>query len=71
MIIIPDTTGITIKRRIGDADHVRVGILQTALWIDGVRRFIRNNKKPSVELTINECRDLMEELEHQKRMVAA
>ena len=63
MLIIRDTTGLTIKRRIQDANHVRVGILQTALWVNGVRRKVRPIGKPGCEYTLNDCSDLLAELD--------
>jgi len=70
MLILPDTTGLTIKRKIQDANHVRVGITQTALWVDGVRRSVRENRIVWVELTINDCSDLLEEMEYLERISA-
>ena len=67
MIILIDTTGITVKGAIGDEDHVRIGVTQTALHVDGVRRAIRDNTKPHVELTINDLVDLHEEVQRMKR----
>lgn len=69
MLILPDTTGITIKRTIQSEDYVRVGIFQSALWVGGVRRSVRILTKPSVEFTINDCSDLLEELECLERMI--
>jgi len=69
MIVLTDTTGITIKRFIGDANHARVGILQTALWVDGVRRGIRPIGKPGCEYTMNDCSDLLAELDCMERGV--
>lgn len=37
MIILVDTTGITAKHTINDEDHVRVGVTQISLWVDGGR----------------------------------
>jgi len=62
MLILVDTTGTTIKTRVDDENHVRIGIFQTAVWIDGVRRNIRDNRKPHCELTISDCADLYREL---------
>lgn len=70
MLIIQDTTGITIKRRIQDSNHVRIGVTQTAMWLMGARRFVRENGKPHCEFTLNECEDLLKEMEYQERMVA-
>ncbi len=63
MIIIRDNAGVTIKRRIQGANHVRISVTQTAIWVDGVRRAVRNNGKPYGEFDINECTVLLEELE--------
>ena len=68
MLIIRGNTGITIKRRIQDENHVRIGVFQTALWVHGGRRAVRVNTKPSGEYSINDCSDLLEELEYLKRM---
>jgi len=62
MIVIQDTTGITIKKTIDDANHVRIGVTQTVLWVDGVRRNVRDNHKPHCEFTVNELNDLLCEL---------
>lgn len=66
MICITDSTGITLKHRIDDENHVRIGILQIALWVDGTRRSIRNigerYGKPGCEFTLNELSDLLAEL---------
>ena len=35
MLIMTDNTGVTIKRRIQDVNHVRIGVTQTAIWVDG------------------------------------
>lgn len=63
MLIIEDMTGVTIKRRLDDTEYARIGVTQVALWKHGDRRCIRDMQKPGVEYTINECRDLLEELE--------
>ena len=63
MVILRDGCGMTIKATIGDTDHVRIGIFQTALWRGGVSRQIRNNRKPPGEISINDCMDLLGELE--------
>ena len=63
MVIIQDTTGITIKRDTYLTDHVRIGIFKITLWKNGVRRSIRDLTRPHCEVTINECQDLLSELE--------
>lgn len=63
MVIMRDTTGITVKRTINDTDHVRIGIFQISLWKNGVRRSIRDLTRPHSEVTMNECQDLLSELE--------
>jgi hypothetical protein len=68
-IILRDGTGITIKRTIQSANHVRIGPLQTFLWVDGDRRSVRENTKPHVEFTINDCTDLLAELDRAERGV--
>ncbi len=64
MLIIRDDTGVMIKRRIQDTNHVWIGVTQTTIWIDGVKRFVRDNTKPYGEFNINDCADLLEELEN-------
>ncbi len=64
MLILVDNTGVTIKTRVDVENHIRIGILQTAVWIDGVRRNIRDNRKPHCELTLNDCADLLKELDY-------
>lgn len=68
MLIMTDTTGVTIKRTIQSANHVRIGVLQTALWVGGVRRSIRETGKPHVEFDINDCNNLLNELEYLERV---
>lgn len=63
MLTIRDTTGVTIKRNIADADHVRIGVLRITLWRGGVARGVRNIGKPHGEFDINDCEDLLAELE--------
>ena len=67
MICITDSTGITLKNRIQDENHVRIGITQIALWVDGTRRSIRSigerYGKPWCEFTMNELLDLLAELD--------
>ena len=62
MLILVDNMGVTIKTRVDDENHVRIGVFQTSVWIDGVRRNIRDNRKPHCELTISDCDDLYKEL---------
>ena len=62
MLIMIDNTGITIKENVQSEDHVRIGVLTTALWTGGVRRGIRDNHKPHVEFSINDCNNLLTEL---------
>jgi hypothetical protein len=68
-IIMRDTTGITIKRTIQSENHVRIGVFDIVLWVDGVRRNVRKIGKPHNEFTINECSDLLEELDRLERGV--
>ena len=63
MLILRDGCGMTIKAAIGDTDHIRIGIFDTALWKSGVSRKIRHNRKPPGETSINDCMDLLDELE--------
>jgi hypothetical protein len=69
MLIIQDTTGITIKRTIQSGNHARIGIFETALWVDGVRRSVRRIRKPHVEFTLKDCSNLLDELEDLDRMI--
>jgi hypothetical protein len=69
MLILTDSSGVTIKRRIQDTNYVRVGIFQTALWVDGVRRAVRPIGKPGYEYSLNDCSDLLTELDCLERMV--
>ena len=67
MICITDSTGVTVKSRIQDENHVRIGITQISLWVDGTRRSVRDIAakvivKPWCEFTINEMEDLLGEL---------
>ena len=65
MMIFQDTTGVTIKQTIQSENHVRISTFETCMWIDGVRRSVRNmpfGRKPYVEYTINDCADLLAEL---------
>jgi len=63
MLIMRDSTGVTIKRFVTAADHVRIGVCQTALWKGGVVRGVRDVGKPHGEFDINDCADLLAELE--------
>jgi hypothetical protein len=66
VIIITDSTGITLKNSIDDSNHVRIGITQISIWVDGTRRNVREigerYGKPWCEFTINELEDLLGEL---------
>jgi hypothetical protein len=64
MLIIRDTTGVTIKRSIQTADHVRIGVLRITLWRGGVARGVRDIGKPHGDFDINDCADLLTELEN-------
>jgi len=68
MLIIRDTMGITIKRSVENENHVRIGVFQIALWVHGERRCVRVIGKPHSEFDINDCSDLLEELENLERM---
>ena len=68
-IILRDSTGITIKRTIQSENHIRIGVFQTILWVDGVARSVRYNGKPHAEFTINDCTDLLAELDRAERGV--
>ncbi len=63
MLILRDGTGVTIKRTIESENHVRIGVFQMILWVDGVARSVRYSGKPHNEFTISDCIDLLEELE--------
>lgn len=63
MLVLYDTTGITVKHRIQDYDHVRIGVLQTSIWKSGRRRNIRDNQKPHVEHDGNDFADLLAEMD--------
>jgi len=67
VICITDSTGITLKNRIDDENHIRIGITQIALWVDGTRRGISDIGarfgKPWCEFTINELSDLLSDLD--------
>ena len=63
MLIIRDTTGVTIKRTMTNEDHVRIGVLRTILWRGGIARGIRVIGKPHDEFDINDCAELLAELE--------
>lgn len=64
MLVITDTTGVTVKRVIQDSDHVRLGVTLMTLWVDGKKRRQKTLSKPSVEYTINELSDALRELEY-------
>jgi hypothetical protein len=64
MLIIRDTTGVTIKRSIQTADHVRIGVLEITLWRGGVARGVRSVGRPHGEFDLNDCEDLLAELEN-------
>lgn len=63
MIILRDSIGsLTIKRKIDDADHVRLGIFEVRHWIDGEPRRIAKMTKPPGEFSIDELGDMYDEL---------
>ena len=68
MIILRDTTGVTVKRRIQDLNHVRFGVTQRAFWSDGVRRCVSDMPKPHGELTIDDCIDALVAMERLARL---
>ena len=68
-IILRDGTGITIKRTIESENHVRIGVFEIALWVNGFRWYVRKIEKPHVEFTINDCTDLLAELDRAERGV--
>ncbi len=63
MLIMRDNTGVMIKRRIQDVNHVRIGVTQIGIWVDGVKRAVRKIMKPHGEFSLNDCADLLDELE--------
>ena len=63
MLIIRNATGVTIKRSIQTKDLVRIGVLQTTLWRDGIARRIKGIGKPHDEFSIGDCAELLAELE--------
>jgi len=63
MLVMRDTTGVTVKRVVQDMNHVRLGVTLVTLWVDGKKRRQKKLSKPSVEYTINEVSDLLLELE--------
>jgi len=62
MLIMTDRTGVTIKESAQSEAYVRIGVFTTALWIEGIRRSVRDNRKPHAEYSINDCADLLSEL---------
>lgn len=66
MIVLTDSSGVTIKDTIDDSDHVRIGILKITFWVDDERRNVQNIGhrfgKPGCEFTLNELSDLLAEL---------
>ena len=63
MIILRDTTGITVKRAIQYQNHVRLDVLESCYWIDGVRRNVRKLHKPHGEFTVDELNDMLHDME--------
>ena len=63
MLILPTSNSVTVKRNIQSSNYVRIGMFETYLWVDGLRRSVRNNAMPCNEFTINDCIDLLGELE--------
>lgn len=63
MIITIDTVGVTVKRHVNAADHVRLGVFKIALWKNGNGR-PRDIGKPALEHTLLELRGLLEEMEN-------
>jgi hypothetical protein len=69
MLIIRDNTGVTIKSTIQSENHVRIGIFKTILWVDGVARSVRYSGKPHGEFDLNDCADLLDELDRLEKCV--
>jgi len=65
MIILTDTTGITVKQQIQDIPHVRLGVHGGLYFFSDslTSAFIRKLDKPAVEYTVNELHDLLVEME--------
>ncbi len=70
MVILRDNTGVVVKQTIQSENHVRVGIFQTILWVGGIARSVRYNQMPHNELTINDCANLLKELEYLERVTS-
>ena len=64
MVIIVDTTGITVKRTIDDANHIRIGVTNITFWIDGKARSIKEIVTPYNEFSINDFNDLLKTLRY-------
>ena len=68
MLIMTDNMGVTVKSTVQSENYVRIGVLLTSLWIGGVRRFDRRVTKPHCEYDLNDCADLLDELEHVEKL---
>lgn len=68
MILLHDTRSpcFTIKSTIGSENHVRVGLLSVNMWIAGEQYPAKKLNKPNCEYTINECMDLLVEMERRE-----
>jgi len=62
MLVITDTTGITVKNTIDDADHVRLGVTLITFWVNGEKRTQSVMSKPHAEHSVNELQDMLSEL---------
>lgn len=65
MVIIRDKTGITVKRRIDDIHHVRIGLFEVRYWNkDGRCVRTKDIGKPHDEHTVGELADMLFEVEY-------
>ena len=62
MIILPDTTGLTIKSTIQDENHVRLDNNNVRFWVCGSCQEVEGLDKPWTEQSINDCHDYLTRL---------
>lgn len=70
MIVLTDTTGITIKSRIQDISHVRIGLTEIMYWVSGYERVrsVWPLTKPHDQLTLEELGEKLLNLQMFQRL---
>ena len=70
MIILTDTSGLTIKEIIQENDHVRINETGMSFWVNDERQRVTTLDKPYVELTLNDFQDALDEMRELQILLA-